>query len=275
MANNPYPNHHVELFYEESPYVDSSILLAELQKRCGNVKKLDPKDKMLVYFFPDHMLEYSDGKMPPQVFLFTPKEVNNEQKLEESLQQSWHWTQARETLKGCRSTLTLIDLMAIKLDYKVRLSLFQKTLEAVIAIAPCKAIHWVTSRQFISPSDYLQAYNSDGINWLPYVVGIQSFAVANGAQDEMLIETLGMYMFNLPDIRCQFKNLDPNLITQVLYNIAASIYANGDVIGNNNTVQGINQSDKWVCRREQSITDPKRIVIDLDPGWPYAAGARK
>jgi hypothetical protein len=79
----------------------------------------------------------------------------------------------------------------------------------------------------------------------------------------------------LPDVQCHFHNLNPSEVAKALYNICNYILENGDVIQDGNTVQGINLSDKWYCQHATSILEPKRVIIDINPGKDYAAGNRR
>jgi hypothetical protein len=53
------------------------------------------------------------------------------------------------------------------------------------------------------------------------------------------------------------------------------LYESGDVIKDNHTVAGVGPDSKWICQHEQSLAKPERVVLDLNPGSPYAAGNRK
>jgi hypothetical protein len=39
-------------------------------------------------------------------------------------------------------------------------------------------------------------------------------------------------------------------------------------------VAGIQPGSKWRCQFENSLLEPKRELLDLNPGEPYAAGKR-
>jgi hypothetical protein len=47
------------------------------------------------------------------------------------------------------------------------------------------------------------------------------------------------------------------------------------VIENGHAVEGITAGSKWLCQHENSILEPSRVVLDLYPGPPHAAGRRK
>ena len=60
----------------------------------------------------------------------------------------------------------------------------------------------------------------------------------------------------------------------MLYNSAIYVFEHGDIIEDGHTIQGIGADDRWKCRHESSLLPRERVVIDINPGPPYAAGDR-
>ena len=46
------------------------------------------------------------------------------------------------------------------------------------------------------------------------------------------------------------------------------------MIADGNTISGLNDEERYLCRREPALLEPARPVIDIDLGDPYAAGRR-
>ena len=90
--------------------------------------------------------------------------------------------------------------------------------------------------------------------------------------NEMLFDTLGLTPIGLPDLQCHCKNLEPNQIVVFMRNLAAYLFEYGDVIEDGNTVEGIHH-EKWVCRKEDAIISPMRVVLDIHMG-EFAGGNR-
>ena len=90
----------------------------------------------------------------------------------------------------------------------------------------------------------------------------------------MLMDTRGLNEIGLHDLQCHFRDLDPREVSQVLYNTSAYIIENGDVIEPGNTIAGISEGSKWVCQFEDALVAPARVVLDVNPGIPHAAGNR-
>ena len=97
------------------------------------------------------------------------------------------------------------------------------------------------------------------------------FLVLDG---EMIMDTRGLDEIGLPDLQCHFRGHEPNAVAAVLGNTGIYIAENGAVIESGHTVEGIDAGSKWKCQYEESILEPKRTVLDLDPGAGFAAGNR-
>ena len=89
-----------------------------------------------------------------------------------------------------------------------------------------------------------------------------------------MLDTLGLHVFGLPDLQCHFRDRSPGEIAGMLYATALYVFDSGDVIGDGNTISGPDGEGRYVCRRETSLLEPTRLVLDVDLGDPYAAGQR-
>ena len=86
------------------------------------------------------------------------------------------------------------------------------------------------------------------------------------------MDTLGLHVLRLPDLQCHFRNIDESRMAGVLYNLAAYIVDAGDIIGDGNTISGVEGTEHWRCQHEMSLIGPERLVLDIHPGKPFAAG---
>jgi hypothetical protein len=105
------------------------------------------------------------------------------------------------------------------------------------------------------------------------IVNVRFFSVA-GDDEAMVLDTLGLHVFGLPDLQCHFRDRDPGEIAGLLYATALYVFDAGDVIADGNTISGPDGEGRYVCRRETSLLEPSRLVLDVDLGDPYAAGVR-
>jgi len=89
----------------------------------------------------------------------------------------------------------------------------------------------------------------------------------------MVMDTLGLHVFGLPDVQCHFRDREPGEIAAMLFSTAVYLFRSGDVIADGNTVSGPGD-ERLVCFQERALLAPSRRVIDVDLGDPYAAGRR-
>ena len=274
MKNKLPTTYMVELLYESTPVIDGNALLDELHKRCGKVDRLAAEDHFYLYAFPDLQIHYKDGEMPAQIFLGFPEKNKGPLNLGDALQQSWGWTEAKESVNRCDACLLLTDMMSGGLEYKTRLNLFHNALESVLAVVPCLAIDWIPSQQVINPVTYLESRKSTDFHPLQFALNVRLFRITNSKDEDTLMDTMGLGVFGLPDLQCHFHKLDPNEVARVLYNSAYYIFDKGDIVDDGETIQGVRPNDKWKCQHEKALVGPEREVLDLNPGKPYAAGKR-
>jgi hypothetical protein len=274
MTYGPISTYMAELLYEARPHIDADAVLDELRKRCGRVDRVDKEGESYLYAFPDHEIEYEDRAACAMLLLGRPDKGKASIDVEDALQQTWAWSEARSAVEKCRASLLLSEMLARGLEYKSRLALFHGALESVLAVAPCRAIHSVITQQLIDPREYLTARESGDRHPLQHALNVRMYRITNRQPEEMLMDTMGLATLGLPDLQCHFVDLDAQQIAQVLYNAAYYVFDNGDVIQDGNTIQGIRPDDKWRCRHEMALMEPEREVIDINPGEPYAAGKR-
>ena len=81
-----------------------------------------------------------------------------------------------------------------------------------------------------------------------------------------------MEEIGLHDLQCHFRQLDPNDVIGVLANTAIYIAQNGAVIESGHTIAGVDPGSMWSCQFEESLIEPKRVLLDINPGVDFAAG---
>lgn len=267
----------VELLLEAPPQLNKSDLIQALRRHCGQVAALDDseEDGLLSFVFGDFPITYTDKTVAAQVFMAISDKPLDAQVLEPALQQSWDWPEAHVASDRHRCTLLVTDLMSSGLDYKRRLGLFTHIVQSVLETVPCLAIHWRRSQRLVDPAVYLVSLrDADGDSPIFPAVNVRLFRIENQVTGEMLMDTLGLTALGIPDLQCHFLGLDPKEVAQMLYNSALYLYENGDVINDGETIQGLSEGQRWVCRHEDSLVAPERVVLDMNPGRPYAAGGR-
>ena len=168
-------------------------------------------------------------------------------------------------------TVFVSELMSSLLPYRERLALFQRVLGGVLEIVPTLAINWRPTQQLVDPLAYLKALDSGGSAlFFAGAVNVRFFNIENSNGD-MLMDTLGLAALGLPDLQCHFRQLEPAEVSAVLHNTALYVFENGDAIEDGHTIDGHTRWSKWRCQHELALVEPKREVIDLNPGKDLAA----
>lgn len=199
---------------------------------------------------------------------------------EPSLQQSWNWREAAHVVGHCRRAVLVADHVDDWRGYRERVTRFRRVLAAAIRELNPLAVHCPSSQQFLEPRSLAEALEEEGGEELFGFLNIRFYKFEGHDKgieaefDETVMDTLGLGALGLPDLQAHFKHLDPSLVAQLLYSTAQYVFSEGPVIESGHNLQGFAPDQKWICQLEESITDPVRLVVDLNPGKPYAAGNR-
>ena len=264
------------LLYERAPAIGRDELLAALRERCGAVDEMarGGDAPLLHYGFPATEARFADGRsVPVQALVLPPTAMPGDDVMEQPLQQSWDWPEARAVAARCTAAVGVADFLCSTLHRRDRLRLFQAVVSAVLAVAPCLAIHWRPSQRLVEPDGYRRA-RLDGSDPLYPAVNARLFRVENSEQGDTVMDTLGLAALGVPDLQCHFRGLDCGKVAAMLLDSADYLFEHGDVIADGHTIQGLAPEQRWRCRHEDALVGPPRVVLDLDPGDPFAAGGR-
>lgn len=263
------------LYAEQPPVVDRGALSAALEEFCGAVQLVGDAQTLL-YAFPDHMVYLGDGKsIPAQALVLSGQDEQKVDQLPEDLiGQTWDFPEARAALAACRYRVDVNEMLTTGLERFERLELFYGVVQAALRVIPCRAFGWPSGQRIVSTEAFLKARQPGGGPLLFPAINVRMFNVQGRAQGEMLMDTMGMPVFGLPDVQCHYIGLEPQRVAGLLYNAATYLFEEGDVIQDGHTIEGIEPGQKWRCQHEVSLSKPEREVLDINPGPPYAAGDR-
>ncbi len=255
-----------DLLLEDPVKFDSQAYLKALQKYCGKCASSSKEEdtSMMAFHFDYKNNDNNDLVNPCSILSKSPVPIERTS-FENSLQQSFSFPGAYEALSRCNYTLSLTEFLAQFLDPGKRLTLHGNTLHAALEVIPgILAICWKQSECIIDPAIFLNA-DLYGPTLFYGPINVRIFHIQNqDRQNEVIMDTLGMGTFALPDIQCHFQNLEPNSVAGFLYNTANYLLDFGCVIEDGNTIEGINPGQRWKCRYETSLTIPYRAVIDIN-----------
>jgi hypothetical protein len=180
--------------------------------------------------------------------------------------QSWSWPDAEQEVPGCSHRILVTEVVASGFEPKPRVESFQRVLRLLAAETGPAAIRWLHNSHWRSPDELEAAHPLAG------PVNMRFFLVSND-EGAMVVDSLGMYQLGLPDVQVHFRDVDPNVLVELAFNVAAYLYEHGPVIQSKAQLNGP-EGMKFTATWEDSLLPPLRTVIDLDPGTPYSAGNR-
>ena len=106
------------------------------------------------------------------------------------------------------------------------------------------------------------------------LVNVRLFRIENDP-GVCVMDTLGLHALGLPDFQLHFRDLEPSALAAHLYNLAAYAFEAEEPIESGHTVSGPDGDERWRVQLEDALLEPARVVLDIDPGAPYAAGDRR
>lgn len=267
----------IELFAREPIVFNRDRLLAAMQSRFGNVESPEPKadGATQMFLLHDHLCHFTDGSIPAQLVLLPASGGPDVEKYAASFEQSWSFRNARDVLEGCHYTCLFADMMSAALPHAKRRQLLAGGLLSVLESQAIDAVYFVETQQFMTPGHLIEEFNlpQQIANPVSGFINVRFFNVANSPGD-MVMDTLGLAPFGLTDLQMHFRGLEPNEAARVLQSTAEYVFERGDIIDDGHTIQGRVADERWGCRREESLLEPKRTVLDINPGLPFAAGRR-
>jgi hypothetical protein len=185
--------------------------------------------------------------------------------LSDAIAHSRDWPQAAAAVATARAAVTLTE----ELPAAERLNAFVARVAAAAAAHACVAVWWKPADRLVSPAALAVAARDQ--EPLAVAINLRLFHVETGKPDERVLDSVGLDALGLPDVQCHFRGgLDPALVASVMAELAQYLYDEGDVIGDDDTVAGPDET-RWACRREEALVDPPREVIDVSPPAPYGA----
>lgn len=253
----------VSLLYEKKPTIDRETILEYLRKSFEQVDS--PEGEALVFFFPDYLVPFTDGPLPAQAVLLEVDHAVSDKLYTSSLQQTWHWPEAAQVVSRCSSRVDATDLMSRLLPYELRVEYFQKFLVSVIKASNPSALHFRGSDKLVEPNAFVDVVESEDPNLLHGIMNVRFFNISNGQEGKMLMDTLGLSTYGIPDFECLFAAYEPTEIATMLLGLANYVFESGDAVRSNTTVQGIGKNAIWKTQVANAKVAPERLVVEVIP----------
>ena len=181
-----------------------------------------------------------------------------------ALSQTWDWPDAERALHEAQASLSVEFDPDTKTDRFARLHQLNATLRALLEHLPVVALHWSSAQRLIDPQAFIASLAHGG-TVTDHAVNVRLFHISDGRDGELLMDTLGLGAFGLPDLQCHFAGADPARMGALLAGYAHYLFDKGDVLNDDSLVRGIESYDEWPCQREESLAKPARPVVDIRP----------
>jgi len=207
-----------------------------------------------------------DGHPPLLSAVMAASDVARGGKQLPDVSQTWDWPEAAAAVDASRASLLVTEMFADTSDPEERVAALDAVVAALVPVTDPLLVSWPHSQRVVDP-------HREAADDLDGVINVRMFAVA-GDDSALVMDTLGLHVFGLPDVQCHFRDREPAEIAALLYSTAVYEFESGDVIADGNTISGPDGEGRFVCRREPALIQPARTVLDIDLGDPYAAGQR-
>ena len=254
-----------ELWFEQAPDLSDPRLLEALRTLSPNAQA--QQESLTVPYRSPASNGRTEGGPAPLVTVVMPSSpVGEAGKQRPDVRQTWDWEGAEVAVARAGAGVLVTELPVAGWSLADRVKALTRVVDAVAGWSRPVAVWWPHSQK-VSDPETLAPEDLNGI------VNVRFFTVA-GDDEALVLDTLGLHVFGLPDLQCHFRDRNPGEIAAMLYATAVYVFDSGDVIADGDTISGPDGEGRYLCRRETSLLEPTRLVLDVDLGDPYAAGRR-
>ncbi|MBP3792611.1 MAG: DUF4261 domain-containing protein [Ruminococcus sp.] len=279
----------IQLLFRSKPASPSVKQMRNaLVKRSGDLGDLpcaqpskESSGDMFMFPLPEHKVVLQDRPdgVPVMAAFLAADQESGIQLDDMKRSQLWDAENALEIINECRYTILVNTMLGAALAYKEQAEILLSQVDAALECYPdCIGIYAPQSGKLITP-EMFEAYKefTPAERFIHTFVNARFFNVTDS--NEMIVDTLGFYVFGGADIQIHFKNMDPNKVVNYVYNISSYQFDNDFPIVSGDTIDSIDQAGKmcadiqWSVQYEDSLVQPTRIVLDINCG-EYAGGNR-
>lgn len=249
------------LLFAEKPVVDLQLVLNELHKVFPNVELTE---EAKVFTFPDCEIEFKEGIVPAQCVVMQSDDDTIKNIDAKYVEQNWHWENAQVELEKCKHEILVTDFLSRSLEPRVRIVLMQQMLFALVKVRKPLVIVSEHGEKLIDPVVFAHDCLDTNYVALDLMVNVRLFNVDQPEYGKLLMDTIGLHALGISDFEMFFN--DDEMINNVanrLWDYAYYLMEAGDVIENENTIEGFEEGSKLVCHKAFATTQPRRTVVSL------------
>jgi uncharacterized protein DUF4261 len=271
------PVYMIELFGSQPFAFNEPAYRKAIEAALGEVDAAEGTGgKSFQYFLREFVIDFREGMMPAQLVVFPGGAEEPNWKKTDALRQSWRLPDVEARLGQCPHGAIFSDLMCALLEQRSRRKILSAGLRCLIRHSNAELVHFMPTMQVLDAKDALVKLSEpdEMANPAYGFLNVRFYNIA-GANKEKIMDTLGLAALGLNDFQIHYRNLDPSAVAGVMESLGRYALEHGDIVENGHTIQGLTADQKWRCQREISMLEPKRAVIDINPGPEFAAGNRE
>ena len=253
-----------ELLYERPPELDTEGLAARVRETLPKTVAV-PGGGGVLLAHEDFPIEFEEGTKAILTSVMRPGE-DSEGAGPYDLTQSWAFEAKEDAAQLATTTVLVVEMLGRVAPAKDRVTAFKTALETVVEQTRPLAIWSPNAAGLIAPERVAE-------HPLACLVNVRLFRVAR-EEGVCVLDTLGLHALGMPDFQLHFRGLDPSELAGHLRNLAAYAFEHGGAIESGHTISGPAGEGHWKLQLEDALVAPDRVVLDIDPGPPYAAGDR-
>lgn len=255
----------VEWLFRETPNLDPAAVQEALANSLpeSRVEELESGHLSIAHW--GHSVKFADGQGQAITAVFNAKNRPiSRDEFQVAVQQTWSWPRddAQARIDRSKARIVVMDLLSLGQPYQTRLRLVYEVARAIARTTRPEVAYWHPAGQMVAPDRLTD-------DPLDAALNVRLFRVEDHPGD-LVMDTLGLAALGAPDVQCHFHGLEPGKIAGLLRSVGAYVFEKGDVIGDGQTVQGLEKTQKWACHHEMALLPPQRVVVDINPGSPYS-----
>ncbi len=277
MADRPGGPFIIHLFMREKCEMPEKELMTKIMKKHLGDVDCFCHDKVAGFAATKYKAEFKDGSIPPQLMI-TDCFGTDDYKIDAvTRSQMWDCPESAEILDSCKYHVVATDVLGGAVDYKQRAEMLMDYLEALVEMYPtCEAVQFQSSGKMFTRNKIIGHNIPKESRFIYFAVNVRFFRIQD--TEDMIVDTLGMSVLNMPDLQYHFHGMDPNDVVNHAYSLLSYIFANSCPIKSGETVDGVDNGGlsrniQWKCRYENSLIQPVRPVIDICMN-EFASGKR-
>jgi Domain of unknown function (DUF4261) len=246
----------VELWYVDTPDLGDPWLL-------DGLRSLSPSTQLQMESI---IMPHGDDPSPLLTVITRGSRLGEGGKALPDISQTWGWEDAEPAVRSCQASLLVTEMFGDGRTPRERWSAMSGVVAEMMRLTQPAVLSWPQSQRVGDPERFVKD-DLDGL------INVRYFSISNDP-GATVMDTLGLHVFGLPDVQCHFRDREPAEIAVLLFSTASYLFRSGDVIADGNTISGPRGDERLVCFHEPALLEPRRQVIDVDLGDPYAAGER-